>query len=84
MTPEQIDDLTTHLDGLANIRAINKLFRDQDESNLWPISGKFNATSRAIDRVRQTQRHDCPTYGIEYAYALENEISNIVNNERNW
>jgi len=34
LTAEQIDSETDYLDGLANIRAINRLFRAQDESDL--------------------------------------------------
>jgi len=36
--------------GLAEIRAVNQEFRSKDESYLWPISGRFNVTERAILR----------------------------------
>ncbi len=78
---EHIAGQTEHLDGGANIRAINKLYRAQDESNLWPICGRFNATDKAIQRVRKfTQNYGEKIYGLEYCYAIENEISSIVNN----
>lgn len=61
-------------------RAINKHFRTTDESNLWPICGKFNATERAIRRVRRFQAQTgTPIEGLEYWLALESELSNIVN-----
>ena len=65
------------------IRQINKLFREHDESHLWPICGKFNATERAIRRLRRQRKMGWYTHdgGIEYASALDLEISHIVNNE---
>ena len=61
-------------------RAINKHFRTTDESNLWPICGKFNATKRAIRRVGRFQAQTgAPIEGLEYWLALESELSNIVN-----
>lgn len=77
-TAEQIAQLTDDKQGLANIRAINKLYRQQDDSSLWPINGRFNATERAIRRVR---RLGMALYGLEYCYALEGEISRIVNSQ---
>jgi hypothetical protein len=63
-------------------RAINKHFRTTDESNLWPICGKFNATERAIRRVRRFQSQTgTPIEGLEYWLALESEISAIVNKQ---
>jgi hypothetical protein len=79
LVAEQIAAQTDHLNGLANIRAINKLYRQQDESHLYPVNGKFNATERAIRRVRKM---GYAIYGLEYCYALDGEISNIVNNMR--
>ena len=61
-------------------RAINKHFRTTDDSKLWPICGKFNATERAIKRVRRFQAQTgTPIEGLEYWLALESEISTIVN-----
>ena len=48
-------------------RQINKLFRANDESDKWPICGRFNVTERAINRIRKRIRQ-----GLE--------ISDIVNN----
>jgi hypothetical protein len=82
LTAEQIADLTDDKDGIANIRAINKLYRDQDESHLWPICNEFNATERAIRRIRNLNRAGaCINPGLEYCYALDGEISQIVNRE---
>ena len=67
------------------VRQINKLFRDNDESGLWPVRGRFNATERAIRRVRRNVLpHLGGTGGAEYAEILSNEISKIVNNSSNW
>ena len=83
-TTEEIADLAEHLDGRMNIAFINKLFRDQDESDLFPIRGRFHVTNRAIDRVRRMTQKSGAVYGYEYAYALEDEIGRIVNDEKNW
>ena len=80
LTPEQIANRCEDKDGLANTRAINALYRNQDESHLYPINGAFDGTERAIRRVRKFQ-HDSgvASYGLEYAYALDSELTNIVN-----
>ena len=67
---------TVCLDEDASVRAINAVFRRYDESNLYPIHGRFNATERAIRRLR---RNKLDLQGIEYASALDCEISQIVN-----
>lgn len=80
LTAEQIADLTEDKEGIANIRAINKLYRQQDESNLYPINGRFNATERAIRQAREFKRQTEAIYGLEYCYLLDQLLSNIVNN----
>ena len=77
LTPKEIADKTDHKNGLANIRAINKLFRAQDDSYLYPIYDKFNATERAIKKIR---KQGYALAGLEYCFALETEITEIVNN----
>lgn len=63
-------------------RQINAYFRENDESHKWPICGRFNATERAIRRIRRRRREGLCVYpGLEYYLTLENEISVIVNNE---
>jgi hypothetical protein len=65
---------------MQNIRKINKEFRAKDDSHLWPINGEFNVTDRAIRRLaRQLKLHGIPF--DDYRAVLEQEISNIVNNE---
>lgn len=66
-----------------SIRQINAYFRSIDDSHLWPIRGRFNATERAIRRLRKLSRDglDC-TSGLEYYLSLENEISRIVNDPK--
>ena len=64
-----------------SIRQINHVFREHDESHLWPICGRFNATERAIRRVRRVMRCNGATGGFEYALMLDEEIGKIVNEE---
>ena len=66
-----------------SVRQINKYFRENDDSHLWPICGRFNATERAIRRVRKMKRDGlCVNDGYEYYLTLEKEISDIVNDPR--
>lgn len=81
LTPEQIAKETDHLSGLANIRAINRIYRSQDGSHLWPISGRFNVTERAIRKARKIQQETGTVYGLEYAYMIDALISEIVNSQ---
>lgn len=81
-TCEEIAEATDHLDGSANIRAINKIFRAWDQSDLFPINGRFNATERAISRVSRAARCNGSVMGLEYCYALDGEISLIVNDPK--
>jgi hypothetical protein len=81
-TPYQIAERAERYEGRANIAAINRLFRRQDESHLWPINGRFDATERAIRRLRRLAREGaCIEPGLEYALALDAEISTIVNGD---
>lgn len=68
-----------------SIRQINAYFRKHDESHKFPICGKFDVTERAIRKLRKL-RHDglCVSEGLEYYLSLENIISEIVNDEKNW
>lgn len=79
LTPEQIHEKTMYLNGRQSITAINKLFRDQDESHKWPVNGKFNATDKAIRKVRQYRGYYRD--GLEYALILDRWISSTVNGE---
>lgn len=83
LTNEKIAELTDDKEGLANVRAINKLFRAQDESHLWPIRGRFNIAERAIRKARALQRSSGAVYGLAYAYLLDGIIGEIVNNPQN-
>ncbi len=84
LTAEEIARLTDDTEGLGNIRAINKLYRAQDTSDLWPVRGRFNVTERAIRQARNFQRQSGAVYGLEYCYLLDSLISQIVNDGRNW
>ena len=82
LTPYQIAERAERYEGRANIAAINRLFRRQDESHLWPINGRFDATERAIRRLRRLARDGaCIEPGLEYALALDAELSAIVNGD---
>ena len=72
--PRNVDDMS--------IRQINAYFRGNDDSHLWPVCGRFNATERAIRRIRRLRREGlCVCPGLEYYLTLENEIIEIVNHE---
>ena len=77
---ENISKMFENLDGKKNRTAILKHYRKIDDSNLWPINGKFNATNRAINRLYKFER-ETGYYmtGLVLCYFLENEISKIVN-----
>ena len=77
--------LTDAIINEMSIREINRHFRNEDDSDKWPICGKFNVTERAIRKLREYRRQGMIiNEGLEYYLALEAEISDIVNDERNW
>jgi|APFre7841882654_1041346.scaffolds.fasta_scaffold147756_1 hypothetical protein len=82
LTPYQIAARADHLFGRDNIAEINRLFRAQDTSNLWPITGRFNVTERAIRRVQRQRASTLIGQGLEYALSVNDEISAIVNAEQ--
>ena len=66
-----------------SIRQINALFRKNDCSRLYPVCGRFNATERAIRRIRRYRRMGMEVNsGYEYYLTLEREISEIINDPR--
>lgn len=66
---------------LKQKRKINKEFRKKDDSHLFPIYSEFNATERAIVRLRKFSRLSAEFESeYEYKLALEHEIRIIVNN----
>ena len=79
-SPEKIAAVCEDLDGIANIKAINKLYREQDESHLFPICNRFNATERAIKKARKFQADTDYVYGLEYSLLIDSLLSEIVNN----
>ena len=70
LTAEKIAELTDHKDGIANIRAINTLYRAQDESHLWPVRGRFNVTERAIRKARPELPVSCPIAWIPTSFTV--------------
>lgn len=81
MNLQKIAEAASNKYELANIRAINKAFREADESHKWPVNGKFDATERAIRRVR---KEGGGLTGLEYCEALDRALSDIVNDSKNW
>lgn len=79
-----MNKLHTYWANEATKRQMNAEFRKQDESHLAPINNKFNVTERAIRRIRKLAQGCGPICGSEYVAVMEDEISRIVNDERNW
>ncbi len=77
---ENISVMYQHLEDAAHRKAIFSHYMKMDESNLYPILGRFNATSIAIKRLHKFERgyEEC-LYGLELCLFLDAEISNIVN-----
>jgi hypothetical protein len=69
---------------LGQRRAINRLFRMQDDSNLWPVNGRYNVIARAIRHANIVERANGMMSNLEYALFLENDESQIVNDPKNW
>jgi hypothetical protein len=65
--------------GARNTAAINRHFRAEDESHLYPVCGRFNATERAIRKVRR-EFAECgiPCTGLEYAVAIDATLDSII------
>lgn len=61
---------------------VNSFFLKMDESHLWPINGRFNATEVAIERLKNLENDMGKLDVVEYAHALDYEISNIVNDPK--
>jgi hypothetical protein len=59
-------------------RLIDRILLAADESHLWPVRNRFNATKRAIRRVRKCFPE---SRGLEYYLSIDAEISKIVNSE---
>src|SRR3990172_268016 len=78
-TAEEIAKATQSRTGRAARRAINKLYREQDESAIWPINGQFNVTERALRQVSKFERSYGSLSGIEYCHVLERFMRNIIN-----
>ena len=59
---------------------VNRLFMAQDDSHLWPVSGRFNVTKRAINRIRRLEREGLVLDDLlAYALTIEQISSEIVN-----
>lgn len=70
MNIDNIVERAERYTGRATRAPINRAFRAADESHLWPIRGRFDATERAIRRVQRFMRESGEELsGLEYAYA---------------
>lgn len=59
---------------------VNRMFLAQDDSKLWPVSGRFNATKRAINRIRRLEREGLVLDDLlAYALTIEQITGDIVN-----
>lgn len=77
---ETISELCPACANELSIRQLNRLARRQDQSNLYPVFNRFNVTERAIRRLQRKRRQGLELHeGLEYALALDEEISQIVN-----
>lgn len=67
------------------IIAVNREMRQNDESHLWPICGKFSVAERSIRQARNYLREGvgCDS-AEEYRALLDDLESAIVNDESNW
>ena len=63
---------------------INREFRRKDESAKWPIRGRFNVTERAIRQARRFRQDYGDLHADEYSALLDQLISTIVNDPRNF
>lgn len=83
LNQEQIFELCKDIDNpLTFKREVNKIFRQQDESHLWPICGRYNVTDKAIRKAQWFQRESgCALEGLEYIYFVYEEIGRIVNSD---
>ena len=61
---------------------ISQHFRPQDETLIYPICGRFNATERAIRKVRR-EFAECGMRceGFEYALAIDCALDHIFSEE---
>ncbi len=82
LTAEQINAETDHITSPEEqVEAMKSLFLAQDQSSLYPINGRFNATERAFDNVSALEECNGAIFGLEFAYSVEQALSDIVNNE---
>ena len=85
LTAEQINKTCEDLTGRAYRMAVNKMFMEQDDSNLWPIRNRFNITQRAFSHARKFERDSgVELAGLEYCLFVEDDIGRIVNDSNNW
>jgi hypothetical protein len=66
---------------LGQRRVAYRLFREQDDSHLWPVNGKFSVIERAIRRARKFEAQSDVMGTYELCLFLESEQSRIVNAE---
>ena len=61
-------------------RLINKKFRDNDQSHLYPVFNQFNVAERVIRKARDIARNNGEySSAYEYELTLDNIASTLVN-----
>jgi len=70
---------TSQSDRQKQYRVVDRLYRQQDESHLWPIKGRFNVTNRAIKSARRYLYERGDLSALEYSLVVDEIISDIVN-----
>lgn len=74
------DDMPNETNIMKLRKSVDNMFYQQDDSNLWPINGRFNVTKRAINRIKRAEREGLVLDDLlAYALTLENIMSEIVN-----
>jgi len=70
---------------LSELKAANKKFRENDDSSLWPIRGRFSVAERTIKKARWHRSETGEDLDVsQYEALLDSIASEIVNNPRNW
>lgn len=83
LTAEQVCEAAEHGSDtlLGQRRIVYRIYRQQDDSHLWPIQCRFNVIERAIRRLQRFEREAGGMSTLEACYFIEAEESRIVNEE---
>lgn len=83
LLPERVKSVRAHIFKLKIMKTRRQIFKEvrtRDDSNLWPVSGRFNLADRAIRRLYKFEnQYGERLDGLELELWLENEMTQIVN-----